>query len=216
MTETSRLAESVVTGNWDEAARLAAEAVQGGADPSQLISEILQPAMAVVGERFSEGEYFLPDMLMAGRAMTSALGVLEPLLGRGGPEKTGRVVIGTVQGDVHDIGKNMVAMFLRGTGYEVVDLGVDVSPDRFIQTVREVQPDILGLSALLTTTMPSMKRVIEALAEAGLRDSVKVVVGGAPVTDHYADLIGADGYADDAGAAAALCRGLADRRGRAQ
>ena len=216
MADTSSLAESVVTGNWDEAARLTAKAVQAGADPGHLISDVLQPAMAVVGERFSEGEYFLPDMLMAGRAMSSALGVLEPFLVGGGPSKSGLVVIGTVQGDVHDIGKNMVAMFLRGTGYEVVDLGVDVSPERFIQAVMEVQPDILGLSALLTTTMPSMKGVIDALEEAGLRGSVKVVVGGAPVTEHYADIIGADGYADDAGAAAALCRGLVDKRGLTQ
>jgi len=143
--------------------------------------------------------------------MNSALFVLEPLLGRSGVAKSGRVVIGTVSGDVHDIGKNMVGMFLKGTGYDVIDLGVDVSEDKFVDAVRQTRPDILGLSALLTTTMPSLRTVIDALTRARLRDSVKVIVGGAPVTSGYADLIGADGYAGDAGAAAALCRMLVDR-----
>lgn len=213
MGDTAPLAESIITGNWDRAANYTEAALRDGADPRKLVSEVLQPAMVVVGQRYSEGEYFLPDMLMAGRAMNSALAVLEPLLGQTGPDKIGRVVIGTVKGDVHDIGKNMVSMFLRGTGYDVIDLGVDVPDDRFVEAVTQVQPDIVALSALLTTTMPYFKTVVHSLAKAGLRDSVKVIVGGAPVTRNYADLIGADGYAGDAGAAAALCRRLVDRVG---
>jgi len=208
MPDTSSLAESIITGNWDDAKELTEEAIAAGTNPGQLIDEVLQPAMVVVGEKFSSGEYFLPDMLMSGRAMDSALKVLEPLLGQTGAATIGKVVIGTVQGDVHDIGKSMVVMFLKGTGFEVVDLGIDVSDETFVGAVRDTKPDIVALSALLTTTMPSLGSTIKAIDDAGLRNGVKIVVGGAPVTQHYADLIGADGYADDAGAAAAVCRKL--------
>ena len=150
--------------------------------------------MGVVGEKFSSGEYFLPDMLKAGRAMNSVLAVLQPLLVNTDAVSIGKVVIGTVKGDIHDIGKNMVVMFLKGVGFEVFDLGTDVPDEKFVESVREIRPDILGLSSLLTTSMPTMGRVIKALDVAGLRSSVKVIVGGAPITQDYADSIGADGY----------------------
>jgi len=198
----------VIDGDWGAAAELAKSAIQAGEDPRQIIHQQLQPAMGEVGERFSSGEYFLPDMLAAGRAMTNALEILKPLLGDTTAATAGKILIGTVQGDVHDIGKNMVSMFLKGTGFEVVDLGIDVAAERFVDEVRKQQPDLLGLSALLTTTMPYLGTVIKALEEAGVRSLVKVVVGGAPVTQGYADLIGADAYANDAGEAAGTCKRL--------
>jgi 5-methyltetrahydrofolate--homocysteine methyltransferase len=164
--------------------------------------------MAIVGEKFSNGEYFLPDMLMAARAMKAALEVLKPALEKTGMPTIGKVVIGTVEGDMHDIGKNVVATFLSGNGFEVFDLGLNVPVQRFVQEVREKKPDIVGMSALLTTTMPVMGKVIEALKEAGLRSQVKVIVGGAPVTQEYANYIGADGYARDGGKAVPVCREL--------
>ncbi len=207
----SILNEAIVSGDWDSAAELTRQAVESGADPRKIIDEELRPAMVVVGERFSSGQYFLPDMLMAARAMNNALDVLQPLLAGGESTRIGKVVIGTVRGDVHDIGKNMVCMLLKGTGFDVVDVGTDVSEERFIEEVRKHNPDILGLSALLTTTMPLLGSTIKALNEAGLRSAVKVVVGGAPVSQQFADLIGADGYGDDAGGAVSLCRRLVGR-----
>jgi 5-methyltetrahydrofolate--homocysteine methyltransferase len=164
--------------------------------------------MGTVGEKFSSGEYFLPDMLMAARAMNSCLEVLKPLLDKTGIPTIGKVVIGTVEGDMHDIGKNVVATFLKGSGFEVFDLGLNVSDKKFIDEVREKKADILGLSALLTTTMPFMSRIIKALDAAGLRSSVKVIVGGAPVTQDYANYIGADAYAHDGGKAITVCKQL--------
>ena len=206
MTEYSRLAKAVIQGDWEGIARLTAEAVASGTDPHVLVSEELQPAMGVVGDKFSSGEYFLPDMLAAGRAMNSALDILKPLLTSAAAVILGKAVVGTVKGDVHDIGKNIVVMSLRGAGFEVTDLGVDVPDGAFVDQVRAEKPDILGLSALLTTTMPSLGSVIKALEAAGLRSRVKVIVGGAPVTQGYADMIGANGYGRDAGQAARKCR----------
>jgi len=159
--------------------KLTAAPLDSGAKPQDIITQGLQAAMGVVGERFSSGEYFLPDMLMAARAMTNAMEVLKPLIAKTGMITLGRVVLGTVKGDMHDIGKNMVAMFLKGTGFEIIDLGVDVPDEKSVEAVREIKPDILGLSALLTTTMPSLGTVIKALEAAGLRSDVKVIVGGA-------------------------------------
>jgi len=212
MSKTTPLMEAVINGEWDSAPELAQREVDAGADPQAIIFQQLQPAMDQVGQLFSEGEYFLPDMLAAARAMTAALNVLQPLVGGTSAARLGHVLIGTVEGDVHEIGKSMVSMFLRGSGFDVMDLGVDVHAETFVDAVRQHHPDILGLSALLTTTMPFLGRTIKALEEAGLRSQVKVVVGGAPVTKEYADMIGADGYARDAGAAAALCKKLVETK----
>ena len=207
----SLLSQAVIEGDWDEATRLTVAVLDSGASPQDIITQELQPAMDVVGEKFSTGEYFLPDMLRAGRAMNSALVVLQPLIANTDAITIGKVVIGTVKGDIHDIGKNMVVMFLKGVGFEVFDLGKDVPDEKFVEAVRKVRPNILGLSSLLTTSMPAMGRVIKALDVTGLRSSVKVIVGGAPITQDYADSIGADAYGHDAGQAARVCKELIKR-----
>ena len=164
------------------------------------------PAMSEVGRRFECNEYFVPELLLSARAMKTALAPLRPLLAAGSMQSAGRVVIGTVKGDLHDIGKNLVAAMLEGGGFEVIDLGVGVAPEQFVAAVKERNPKILALSALLTTTMPSMKDTIDALKKAGIREQVKVLVGGAPVTRRYADEIGADGYGEGASAAIGLAK----------
>lgn len=208
MVDYSPLSQAVIEGDWDEATRLTVAVIDSGASPQDVITQELQPAMGVVGEKFSSGEYFLPDMLKAGRAMNSALAVVKPLLANTDATSIGKVVVGTVEGDIHDIGKNMVVMFLKGVGFEVFDLGTDVPDGKFVEAVCEIRPDILGLSSLVTTTMPAMGRLIKALDVAGLRSSVKVIVGGAPITQDYADSIGADAYGHDAGQAARVCKEL--------
>jgi len=208
MADMSLLAQALDQGDREKTVELTRKALDGGANPQDIISKGLQAGMAAVGEKFSSGEYFLPDMLMAARAMKAALEVLSPALEKTGIPTIGKVVIGTVEGDMHDIGKNVVATFLSGNGFEVFDLGNNVSVEKFIDGVKEREPEILGMSALLTTTMPVMGRVIKALGELGLRSSVKVVVGGAPVTQDYASYIGADGYAHDGGRAVPVCREL--------
>jgi len=164
------------------------------------------PAMNEVGRRFECNEFFVPELLLAARAMKASLELIRPILAQRGTEPIGRAVVGTVKGDLHDIGKNLVASLLEGGGFEVIDLGVNVPPEKFIATVREKNAQIVGLSALLTTTMPSMKLTIDAFQAAGLRDKVKILVGGAPVTQRFADEIGADGYGENAPAAVALAR----------
>jgi 5-methyltetrahydrofolate--homocysteine methyltransferase len=208
MVDLALLSTAIEKGDRDKAVQLTNEALSAGTSAPDIINHGLQAGMGVVGEKFSSGEYFLPDMLMAARAMAAALEILKPLLGGTGLATTGKVVIGTVQGDMHDIGKNVVATFLKGGGFEVFDLGNNVPDKKFIDEVRERKADILGLSALLTTTMPIMGRVIKALDEAGLRSSVKVIVGGAPVTKDYANYIGADAYAHDGGRAVPVCKQL--------
>jgi 5-methyltetrahydrofolate--homocysteine methyltransferase len=208
MIDLSLLSEAVEKGDREKTVQLTTEALNAGISPQDIISNGLQAGMGVVGEKFSSGEYFLPDMLMAARAMTAALEVLKPSLEKTGVSTIGRVVIGTVEGDMHDIGKNVVATFLRGSGFEVFDLGLNVPDKKFIDAVKEKKADILGLSALLTTTMPVMGRVIKGLTEAGLRSRVKVIVGGAPVTPDYAKYIGADAYAHDGGEAIPVCKQL--------
>ena len=163
--------------------------------------------MMQVGHLFEEGEYYVPEMLVAARAMQAALDILKPLLVNSGVEPVGKVVIGTVKGDLHDIGKNLVAMMLEGAGFQIRDLGIDVAPEKFVDAIRE-DVDILALSALLTTTMPSMEATIKAVDEAGLRDRVKIIVGGAPVTANYAQRIGANGFAPDAGKAVTIAKSL--------
>lgn len=184
------------------------KALAEGVEPRQILSEGLIAAMAVVGVKFRNNEVFIPEVLVAARAMYAGLDLIRPLLARTGAKGAGRLVIGTVKGDLHDIGKNLVKMMFEGAGFDVVDLGIDVSPQRFVEAVRGEQPDFLGMSALLTTTMPAMKETVEALTRAGLRDRVKVLVGGAPLTDNYAREIGADGYAADASTAVEIARKL--------
>jgi 5-methyltetrahydrofolate--homocysteine methyltransferase len=194
------IASGIVDQNPDGVETLARAAVAAGVSPQQILDHALAPSMEVVGERFGSGEIFLPELLMAGEAMKAAMSVLEPLLSsqESGTHYRGKAAIGTVQGDVHDIGKNIVIMLLKGSGWEVIDLGVDVPPEDFCRAVEETGCQILGLSALLTTTMSMQARVIEALKEAGLRDKVKVAIGGAVCTQAFADKIGADVFAADA------------------
>ena len=181
--------------------------LDAGIVPGEILNKALIPAMDKVGQLFEEGEYFVPEMLVAARAMKAGLEILKPLLVDSGVNPVGKVALGTVKGDLHDIGKNLVAMMLEGAGFEIVDLGADVSPDQFVAAIQE-GVDLVGLSALLTTTMPAMENTIRAIEESGLRDRVKIIVGGAPVTAEYARQIGADGYASDASQAATLAREL--------
>ena len=200
--------ENTIAGNAPKVKELVQQALAEGVDPGSIISNQLIPAMAEVGDRFARNEFYVPEMLIAARAMQGGLNILKPLLVDGDVVSVGRVVIGTVKGDLHDIGKNLVSMMLEGAGFEITDLGTDVSPEKFVQAVKEKQAQIVGFSALLTTTMTMMKKNIEALTEAGVRDQVKVIIGGAPVTQSYADEIGADGYADDAGGAVKVAKAL--------
>jgi len=192
------LKQAVLSGDEERAAGLTQKALSEGMEPAKILNEALVPAMDVVGKEYEEGKRYIPEMLISAEAMKAAMEVLRPKLVETGVKPRGKVVIGTVEGDLHDIGKNLVAMMLEGAGFEVVDLGTEVTAERFVQAVREHKPDLLGMSALLTTTMVHMPEVIEALKREGLRDGVKVIVGGAPVTQEYAEKIGADGYAEDA------------------
>jgi 5-methyltetrahydrofolate--homocysteine methyltransferase len=201
MTQVEDLYEAVLSGNRDAAVTLTRQALEASVDPQSLIDDAMIPAMDEVGRRFEEEEYFVPELLLSARAMKSALELIRPLLAETGASSKGCIVIGTVQGDLHDIGKNLVSAMLEGAGFEVVDLGSDVSPEKFVAAIEEKHADLVGLSALLTVTMPSMKSTIEALEAAGLRDRVKVLVGGAPLSTDYADEIKADAYADNATAA---------------
>jgi 5-methyltetrahydrofolate--homocysteine methyltransferase len=183
-------------------------ALDAGVSASVILNEGMIAAMGEVGRLFEEGEYFVPEMLIAARAMQAGLALLKPFLKEADVQSAGKVVIGTVKGDLHDIGKNLVAMMLEGAGFEIVDLGTDVAPEKFVDAARTEGAQLVGLSALLTTTMPSMKATIEALIAAGLRDKVKVMIGGAPITQEYANQIGADGFASDASRAVAMAKSL--------
>jgi 5-methyltetrahydrofolate--homocysteine methyltransferase len=202
------LYKAILEGDSEDAERQVRLALEAGAAPDLLLDKAMIPAMGEVGRLFEEGEYYLPEMLIAALAMQGGMSLLRPLLLQQGVEPAGRVVIGTVQGDMHDIGKNLVAVMLEGAGFEVHDLGIDVAPERFVDAVRELAPHAVGLSAMLTTTMTSMRPVIEALQAAGLRDQTKVVVGGAPLNEAFAHQIGADGFAPDANSAVGLLRSL--------
>ncbi len=200
--------QGILQGDMKAVQEATTAALAEGMPPEEILNEAMIPAMAEVGRLFEANEYYVPEMLIAARAMKAGLAILKPHLVTAGVEPKGRVVLGTVKGDLHDIGKNLVGIMIEGAGFEVIDLGVDVSPEQFVAAVREKKADVVGLSALLTTTMPSMRSTIEALEEAGLRDKVKVIIGGAPVTQKYADEIGADGYGRDAAAAATLVKRL--------
>jgi 5-methyltetrahydrofolate--homocysteine methyltransferase len=208
VTKLTNLHDAIVDGNRNAAIDNTREALAEGTDPQQLIDEGMVPAMAEVGRRFEEEEYFVPELLLSARAMKSALELIRPLLVDRGAEPRGRIVIGTVKGDLHDIGKNLVASLLEGAGFEVIDLGSDVAPERFVEAVRENEAELLGLSALLTVTMPAMKATIDELEKAGIRDRVKVLVGGAPLSADYAEEVHADAYADNASAAVRLAEQL--------
>ncbi|MBU0608996.1 MAG: corrinoid protein [Armatimonadetes bacterium] len=201
MADLQGIAEAVIRGDRETVANLTQAAVDEGSSAEVIINEGLIAGMGVVGTKFKANEFYVPEVLIAARAMHAGMDIIKPLLAESGVQPRGTVAIGTVKGDLHDIGKNLVAMMLEGGGYEVLDLEVDVAPEKFVTAVKDQGAQVIALSALLTTTMPSMKDTIEALKEAGVRDQVKVMIGGAPVTQNYADEIGADGYAPDAASA---------------
>ncbi len=212
MPDLQPLKDAVLHGDWKLARSITEEALAAQVEPLILLNDYLVPAMNEVGKRFECNQFFVPELLLAARAMKASLELLRPLLAARGTEPVGRAVVGTVKGDLHDVGKNLVASLLEGGGFEVIDLGVNVPPEKFIAAVREKNAQIVGLSALLTTTMPSMRLTIEAFKAAGLRDKVKILIGGAPVTQRFADEIGADGYGENAPSAVNLarkCLGLA-------
>jgi corrinoid protein of di/trimethylamine methyltransferase len=205
------LFDAILAGKSNEAAEATKAAIAEGAQPADLINGQMIRAMSEVGQRFQDGKAFVPQLLMAGRAMKAALELLKPMMAGKANTSLGKVVIGTVKGDLHDIGKNLVASMLEGCGFEVVNIGIDVSAEAFIKAVKDNQPDILCMSALLTTTMGYMKEVIDALEAAGIRQQVKVMVGGAPVTQGFADEIGADGYSDNANSAVTVAKQLMEK-----
>ncbi len=207
MGQFQKIQTGILEGKLDDVIAGVKTALESGNSADEILNQGLIPAMDEVGRLFENGDYFVPEMLIAARAMQGGLGIIKPLLVESGIEPVGKVIIGTVKGDLHDIGKNLVAMMLEGAGFEIIDLGTDVPAERFVDAVKE-GADIIGLSALLTTTMPAMESTIQAVEAAGLRDQVKILVGGAPVTDAYAQKIGADGYSPDAGQAAALAKKL--------
>jgi corrinoid protein of di/trimethylamine methyltransferase len=215
MQDLKALYDAVVKGDEITAAQVTQEALAAGIDPLKLVDEYMAPAMDEVGRLHEAEQYFLPEMFLSVRAMEESMKLIRPVLVAKGAEPAGRVVIGTVKGDQHDIGKNLVAALLEGAGFSVTDLGVDVPAEQFVATTKENNANIVAMSALLTTTMPHMKDTIEALKSAGLRDQVKVMIGGAPVTQRYADEVGADGYGDSAPAAVAVARSLAPARAKA-
>ncbi|RLE54880.1 MAG: cobalamin-binding protein [Thermoprotei archaeon] len=205
----NKLKVAIIEGDEEEALKVTKELLERGIDPKLIIERALEPAMKIVGEKFEREEYFIPEVMLAAEVFKKVMEFLKPHLGQEVGEKSkGRVVIGTVRGDIHELGKNLVATMLSVAGFEVIDLGVDVSPEKFIEAVEKYRPDVLGLSALMTTTMIEQKVVIEELKRRGLRDKVKVIVGGAPVTEEWAREIGADGYAANAYEAVRLVKKL--------
>lgn len=208
MFDYEELAAALIGGKAPVVKELTEKALEAGESPQDVLNKGLVAGMNVVGRKFKNNEFYVPEVLIAARAMKGAMEVLRPKLAAAGVEPIAKIAIGTVQGDLHDIGKNLVAMMMEGAGFEMVDLGVDVKAERFVQAVKEDDVSVLALSALLTTTMPAMKNTIRALEEAGIRDDVKVMIGGAPVTQNYADEIGADGYSPDAASAVDKARQL--------
>ncbi|MDX6553382.1 MAG: hypothetical protein QOH74_1870 [Gaiellales bacterium] len=206
------LFDNTLVGNAPAVKDLTNEGLAQNMDPETLLYDALIPSLEEVGARFERGDFFVPEMLIAAKAMQGALDILRPLLAETGVEPIGTFVMGTVKGDVHDIGKNLVNIMLEGAGFTVYDLGVNVAPEKFVEQVQEHEPDIVGFSAFLTTTMPMFKANINALEKSGLRDKVIVMVGGAPVTQEYADAVGADGYAADASTAVRMAKDLIQRR----
>jgi len=206
MESIQHLKESIIQMRTKQAQELTQSLLQDGMDPNEILNQGLIPGMDEVGRLFTEGEYFVPEVLVAAKAMNGAMAILEPLLSREKERGNAKIVAGTIEGDLHDIGKNLLCMMLKGAGMHIVDLGVDVSPERFSKAVQEEKPDFVAISALLTSTMMNIPRVIAELQQKGLRESVKILVGGAPLTQEYAQQIGADGYSADASEAVALVR----------
>jgi methylmalonyl-CoA mutase cobalamin-binding domain/chain len=206
------LYDNTLVGNAPEVRDLVNAGLEDNLEPEKMLYDALIPSLEEVGARFERGDFFVPEMLIAARAMQGALDILRPLLAETGVQQVGTYVMGTVKGDVHDIGKNLVNIMLEGAGFQVWDLGVNVAPEVFVEKVQEHHPDIVGFSAFLTTTMPMFKANINALEKAGIRDDVIVMVGGAPVTQEYADAVGADGYAADASTAVRLAKDLIQRK----
>lgn len=207
MSETlSKLSTAIIEGDMNAMPELTREALNEGHSAKQILDNGLMPGMDHVGVEFKAGNMFVPEVLRSARAMQASMEILKPLLAESGEKMVGKLLLGTVKGDLHDIGKNLVAMMCEGAGFEVKDLGKDIAPDQFVQAVKEYEPDIVGMSALLTTTMRTMEHTIKALEAAGVRDRVKIMVGGAPVTQAFADQIGADGYASNAAAASELAK----------
>lgn len=202
------ICNAIIAGDEDLAAAKIRESLDQGIDPETILNDGMVSAMAEVGRLFENGEYFVPEMMIAARAMQNGLGLLKPHLVQANVQPAGLVVAGTVQGDLHDIGKNLVCLMLEGAGFEIIDLGRNVRPEQFVEAVEQHSPDIVALSALLTTTMSNMQTTIGALTASGLRGKVKVIVGGAPVTQEFADSIGADGYGPDASRAVTLANSL--------
>lgn len=208
MVNLQEISEALIVGNAKKVRELVEQALKEGVSPKEILDKALVPGMNVVGEKFKNNEYYVPEVLIAARAMHAGMDLIKPLLTQTGATYVGKVVIGTVRGDLHDIGKNLVAMMLEGAGFQIIDLGVDVPPEKFVEVAKNENANIVAMSALLTTTMLAMRDTINALKEAGIRDKVKVMIGGAPVTQRYADEIGADGYAPDAATAVEKAREL--------
>lgn len=208
MADLKALYTAILEGDAAAAKSITRVALHDGEDPQTLLDKYMVPAMDEVGRLFEANEYYVPELLIAARAMKGSMELIKPVLASTGGTTAGKVVIGTVKGDLHDIGKNLVASMLEGGGFEVIDLGIDVSPDKFIEAVQVNNASIVAMSALLTTTMSSMKTTIDAMIEAGIRDKVKIMIGGAPITERYANEIGADGYSDNASSAVRLARSL--------
>lgn len=206
MADLKALADAVIKGDQGTAVEVVTQAIADAMPAKDILEQGLISAMAVVGERFSKNEIYIPEMLIAARAMKSAVEILEPELVKAGVEPIGKFIVGTVAGDLHDIGKNLVAMMMKGAGFDVIDVGIDVSPEAFVAKAKEANADVIGLSALLTTTMPAMEATVKALKDAGI--TAKVIIGGAPVTQAYAEKIGADGYSADAASAVDVAKGL--------
>ena len=203
-----KISEELQAGNYQEVPKLIQEALNAKIPPAKILSDGLVAGMDIVGDKFRRDEFFMPEVLISAKAMQAGMDVLRPKLIEAGVKLAGSIVLGTVKGDLHDIGKNLVGMLMEGSGFQVIDLGIDVATEKFIEAVKSQKPDLLGLSALLTTTMPKMKEVMESLVEAGIRKSIKVMVGGAPVTEKFAKDIGADAYAPDAASAVEKAREL--------
>ena len=201
MIDLNDISKALQRGKAEKVSELVKQALNEGVTPKNILEEGLIHGMSIIGKQFKKNEVYVPEVLIAARAMHAGMDVLKPKLIESGVKNIGKVVMGTVQGDLHDIGKNLVEMMLEGAGFEVIDLGTDISTDKFVEAVKEHKPNIIGMSALLTTTMVNMVEVIKALDAEGLRDKVKIMVGGAPVTQNYADQIGADGYSPDASSA---------------